>query len=42
MPPHAYGPDSNYLDNLLNRHYLTKQSSPDKRGLTVLWLSTES
>ena len=27
--------DSDYPNALLNRHYLMKQSSPDKRGLTV-------
>jgi len=30
-----YAFDSDYPNTSLNRHYLTKQSSPDKRGLTV-------
>ena len=37
-PNAAYGhrPDSDFPDTLLSRHYLTKQSSLDKRGLTVV------
>ena len=33
--PRGYRPDSDFPDNSLNRHYLTKPSSSDKRGLTV-------
>jgi len=31
-----YRSDSNFPDTSLNQHYLTKQSSSDKRGLTVV------
>ena len=32
----GYRPDFDFPDTSLNRHYLTKQSSSDKRGLTVV------
>jgi len=34
--PHGYRPDFDFSDTSLNRHYLTKPSSWDKRGLTVV------
>jgi len=34
--PRGYRPDSVFPDTLLNQHYLTKQSSLDKQGLTVV------
>jgi len=34
--PRGYRSDSDFVDTSLNRHYLTKQSSSDERGLTVV------
>jgi len=34
--PRGYRSDSDFPDTSLNRHFLTKQSSSDKRGLTVV------
>ena len=34
--PRGYRFDSDFPDTFLNRHYLTKQSSSDKGGLTVV------
>jgi len=34
--PRGYRSDSDFPDTWLNRHFLMKQSSSDKRGLTVV------
>jgi len=34
--PRGYRSDSDFLDTSLNQHFLTKQISSDKRGLTVV------